>query len=121
MIATPLHLLTLVATRQVATVSQEDAGAPQTTYAAASVTHACNLQPAASREALTYQRETGVTTYDLFLSPLDSAGNKAAFVKNDKVSVVLPSGTAVTLLIIGEAMDLCTNDTVLRMTCERET
>lgn len=108
-----MHLLRQTATITPMTTAQTSAGdfthTDTTTF-----TVKCNLQPNGSSEAMLLKRETGITSYVLFLAPITTAGAAVSISQIDKVTI-----ESVDYRVVGVPMDLCSHGAVLMLNLER--
>lgn len=112
---TPWNLLRQTATITPKTTAQSSAGdfthTDGTTY-----TVKCNLQPNGSSEAMLLKRETGITSYVLFLAPINTAGTAVSIGQIDTVTI-----DSIDYRVVGVPMDLCSHGAVFMLNLERNT
>lgn len=117
-IPTPFHLMPVSVVIIPPTRTQEASGAPETAWSSGSITVAGNLQPGSSREAVTYATINGVTTYDLYIAPIDTSGTAVSLTASQwKESHVTYGGE--TYRVLGEAMNPITNGCLLHLVLEK--
>jgi len=115
----PRHLMKQTATILVPTPSTNTDGSPKTIYtASAAPTAKCSFQPGTSSNSLQLQREMGVTTYDVYMDPVLSSGAATTSALNHASRVTIGG---VTYRMIGEPLNLCSEDAVLHCIMQRDT
>lgn len=111
-IPTPYNLLPHEAVITPATEAIGLDGSPSWTYGGSSTTLAAFLQPASTRDAMLYGRETGTNVYTLFVEPTTLT---LAQLKNARVAV-----EGRTLRVVGGKVDPCANGCVNELFCEED-
>lgn len=99
-------------------VVQEATGSPETTTAQTpDDVWRCMFQPASTREALEYQRQTGTTVYDVWCELTGSEGTSITSLKQNGIVTI----DSVAYRMIGLPLDPCSLGTVAHLIVERNT
>jgi hypothetical protein len=113
----PLWFLRQTATITRRTATQESAGSWDLA-SASTITVQCWLQPNATTDALTYQRETGRNSYTLWLRTKATDGSAITTTQLNHVTSVAVDG--ITYQVDGEFIDLASNGVVFTVSLFKE-
>lgn len=117
-ITTPLHLMGETAVIRAATQAKEAGGSMTSTWTGDGSTVACSLQPGSSSEAVQHAMLLGTSTYDVYMSPVDTSGASISFTPTQWKGATMTIGGLV-YRVVGVPRDLINNGCVLHAVVER--
>lgn len=117
-IPTPTHLLGETAVIRAASQTKEDGGAMTSAWSGAGSTVLCSLQPGSSSEAVQHAMLLGTSTYDVYMSPVDTSGASISFTQTQWKGATATIGGLV-YRVLGVPRDLVSNGCLLHAVMER--